>query len=120
MAKKFGQVLTPAQFALARRVEAAGLASISRIVKAFERSEASRINEWKVALAIHTLANRADHSSDALDAATDVLYNAIDPHDEDGLWDWLREGDYEVTDTLKSITDEWRDLVTLAMASEAE
>lgn len=47
MGKKFGQSLSEAQMKLARRFEAAGLTTISQAVKAFERGETSRLNEWK-------------------------------------------------------------------------
>lgn len=49
--KQFGAKLTPAQMALARRIEATGLASISQAVKAFERGDNERIATWKAALA---------------------------------------------------------------------
>lgn len=51
MAQKFSSKLSAAQFAFARRVETAGLASISQAVKAFERNETARIAEWTAALA---------------------------------------------------------------------
>lgn len=50
MAKKFAASLTNAQYAEAKKFEAAGLTSLSQAVKAFERGETSRINEWRVAL----------------------------------------------------------------------
>ena len=50
MARKFAATLTPAQFALARRFEAAELCSISQAVKAFERGDDAQIAEWKAAL----------------------------------------------------------------------
>ena len=43
--------LTDAQFKLARKFEAAGLTTISQAVKAFERGENERIDEWKKQLA---------------------------------------------------------------------
>jgi len=48
---KFGKSLSNAQIALARRIEAAGLTTYSQAVKAFERGETTRINEWKRQLA---------------------------------------------------------------------
>lgn len=51
MAKQFGSKLTDAQFALARAFEAAGLTTISQAVKAFERRDNARIEEWKRQLA---------------------------------------------------------------------
>ncbi len=44
---KFGQGVTNAQVALARKFEAAGLTSYSQAIKAFQRGEESRIAEWK-------------------------------------------------------------------------
>ena len=44
---KFGKTLTPAQMALARKFEAAGITSISQAVKAFERREDEKIEAWK-------------------------------------------------------------------------
>ena len=49
--KKFAASLSNAEYAEARKFEAAGLASISQAVKAFERGETSRINEWRRQLA---------------------------------------------------------------------
>lgn len=49
--KKFGSGLTGAQMRFAREIEAAGLASISQAVKAFERGEVEKIEAWKLALA---------------------------------------------------------------------
>jgi hypothetical protein len=49
--KKFAAKLTNAQYAEARKFEAAGLTSISQAVKAFERGETSRIAEWRKQLA---------------------------------------------------------------------
>jgi hypothetical protein len=51
MSKKFGSTLTDAQFSLARAFEAAGLTTISQAVKAFERRDNARIEEWKRQLA---------------------------------------------------------------------
>lgn len=51
MAKKFAATLSNAQYREARAFEAAGLTSISQAVKAFERGETSRINEWRKQLA---------------------------------------------------------------------
>jgi hypothetical protein len=51
MAGKFASKLTNAQYAEARKFESAGLTSISQAVKAFERGETSRINEWRKQLA---------------------------------------------------------------------
>lgn len=47
MAKKFGASLSKAQFDFARKVERAGLASISQAVKAIERGNTEQIEEWK-------------------------------------------------------------------------
>lgn len=44
---KFAKGLTGGQMALARKVEAAGLATFSQAVKAFERKENSRIEAWQ-------------------------------------------------------------------------
>jgi hypothetical protein len=49
--KKFAASLNNAQMKEARAFEAAGLTSISQAVKAFERGETSRINEWRKLLA---------------------------------------------------------------------
>ena len=49
--KKFAASLSNAQYAEARKFEAAGLTSISQAVKAFERGETSRISEWRKQLA---------------------------------------------------------------------
>lgn len=49
--KKFGATLTDAQVRLARKIEAAGLASYSQAVKAFERGENDKIAAWKAELA---------------------------------------------------------------------
>ena len=43
--------ITNAQFALARKFEAAGLTTISQAVKAFERNETSKVKEWESQLA---------------------------------------------------------------------
>lgn len=51
MAKRFAAKLSNAQYDVARKIEAAGLASISQVVKAFERGEMARIAEWKRQLA---------------------------------------------------------------------
>ena len=47
----FAKNLTDAQFKLARRIEAAGLATLSQAVKAIERNETAKIETWKAALA---------------------------------------------------------------------
>ena len=47
----FAKNLTDAQFKLARRIEAAGLATLSQAVKAIERNETAKIEAWKAALA---------------------------------------------------------------------
>jgi len=49
--KKFGNKLSQGQMEMARAFEAARLTTISQAVKAFERGETSRINEWKRQLA---------------------------------------------------------------------
>lgn len=48
--KKFAASLSNAEFAECRKFEAAGLTTLSQAVKAFERGETSRINEWRAAL----------------------------------------------------------------------
>lgn len=48
--KKFGASLSNEEMRLARKIEAAGLASISQIVKAMERGEEDKIAAWKAAL----------------------------------------------------------------------
>jgi hypothetical protein len=48
--KKFASTLSNAEYAECRKFEAAGLASISQAVKAFERGETSRIDAWRTAL----------------------------------------------------------------------
>lgn len=48
--KKFASSLTNAEMAEARKFEAAGLTTISQAVKAFERGEIAKINEWRAAL----------------------------------------------------------------------
>jgi hypothetical protein len=50
MAKKFAASLTSAEYAEARKFEAAGLTSISQAVKAFERGDVERIEAWRKAL----------------------------------------------------------------------
>jgi hypothetical protein len=49
--KKFAASLTNAQITFCRKVEAAGLASYSQAVKAFERGENDKIATWKAELA---------------------------------------------------------------------
>lgn len=49
--KRFGSTLSNAQMELARRFEKAGLTTYSQAVKAFERNEMGRIDEWKRQLA---------------------------------------------------------------------
>ena len=44
---KFASTLTDAQMKLARRFQAAGLATISQAVKAFENRNNTQINAWK-------------------------------------------------------------------------
>lgn len=51
MSKKFAATLTREQIEMARKFEAAGLTTYSQAVKAFERNESARINEWKRQLA---------------------------------------------------------------------
>jgi hypothetical protein len=48
--KKFAATLTSAQYAEAKRFEAAGLTTISQAVKAFERNNTAQLNEWRTAL----------------------------------------------------------------------
>lgn len=48
---RFGQGVSDAQAALARKFEAAGLTTYSQAIKAFQRREEARINEWKRQLA---------------------------------------------------------------------
>jgi len=43
----FGAPLSDAELRLARQVEAAGWASLSQAVKALERGETTKINEWR-------------------------------------------------------------------------
>ena len=45
--KKFAATLSNAQYALARRFEAAGLTTLSQAVKAFERRDNEMIEYWK-------------------------------------------------------------------------
>ena len=45
--KKFAATLSNAQYALARRFEAAGLTTLSQAVKAFERKDNEMIGYWK-------------------------------------------------------------------------
>ncbi len=51
MSKKFAVTLTKGQIEMARKFEAAGLTTYSQAVKAYERNESARINEWKRQLA---------------------------------------------------------------------
>jgi len=44
---RFASPLSHAEYKFARRVEAAGLASISQAVKAIERGETGRIAAWR-------------------------------------------------------------------------
>lgn len=48
--KKWAGTLCAADMAFARKVEAAGLASVSQVVKALERREHAKIAAWKDAL----------------------------------------------------------------------
>lgn len=50
MAERFADTLGAEQLARCRRIEAAGLASFSQAVTAFERGEAEQINDWNIAL----------------------------------------------------------------------
>lgn len=50
MAKKFGAGVTNSQMKLARQFEAAGLTTYSQAVKAFQRRENDKIEEWKLQL----------------------------------------------------------------------
>lgn len=52
MSKKFGSTLSNAQIALARKFEQAGLTTYSQAIKAFERGETVKINEWKKQLEV--------------------------------------------------------------------
>ena len=45
--KRFGSTLSNSQIQLARRIEAAGLTTYSQAVKAMERNETKRLEEWK-------------------------------------------------------------------------
>ena len=45
--KRFGSTLSNSQIQLARRIEAAGLTTYSQAVKAMERNETRRLEEWK-------------------------------------------------------------------------
>lgn len=47
---KFAAKLTRAELDFARQVEAAGLASISQVVKAIERDDDNKLNAWRIAL----------------------------------------------------------------------
>lgn len=47
MTKKFATSLSNQQYTLARTFEHAGLTTFSQAVKAFERGETARIDEWK-------------------------------------------------------------------------
>lgn len=55
--KKFAASLSDAQMKLARRMQDAGLDTISQIVKSFERHDDKRIAELKTKLAEHDAAN---------------------------------------------------------------
>lgn len=57
MAKKFAVGLSDAQMKLARRMQEAGLDTISQIVKSFERHDDARISELKEKLKAHDEAN---------------------------------------------------------------
>lgn len=48
--KKFAANLTPRQIEEARRFETAGLTTYSQAVKAFERKDWLRIEEWRTAI----------------------------------------------------------------------
>lgn len=58
--KKFAAKLTNAEYAEARKFEAAGLTSLSQAVKAFERGEKDRIAEWRKQLAAKTQEAKQD------------------------------------------------------------
>jgi len=51
---KFASTLTNAEYAECKRLEAAGLTSLSQAVKAFERDETAKIEAWRVALKAKT------------------------------------------------------------------
>lgn len=51
MAVKFAAKLSNEEIRFARRVEAAGLATISQAVKAIERDETEKLDAWRQALA---------------------------------------------------------------------
>lgn len=53
MAKKFGEGVSNSDMQLARRFEQAGLTTISQAVKALQRRENKRIEEWKRQLEAH-------------------------------------------------------------------
>lgn len=55
--KKFAASLSDSQMRLARRMQDAGLDTISQIVKAFERHNDAQIAKWKEQLAAHDAAN---------------------------------------------------------------
>lgn len=55
--RKFAASLSDAQMKLARRMQDAGLDTISQIVKSFERRDDARITELKTKLAEHDAVN---------------------------------------------------------------
>lgn len=55
--KKFAASLSDSQMKLARRMQDAGLDTISQIVKAFERHDDAQIAKWKEQLKAHDEAN---------------------------------------------------------------
>ena len=57
MAKKFAAGLSEAQMKLARRMQEAGLDTISQIVKSFERHDNERISQLKEQLKAYDAAN---------------------------------------------------------------
>jgi hypothetical protein len=51
MTQRFASKLSDQQMQFARKVESAGLASVSQAVKAIERGEVATIRDWQKALA---------------------------------------------------------------------
>ena len=72
---------------------------------------------WKPALKIMNTFNKLrkdTYSDEEREAAFDAVYHAVQPLIElgdDGLEDWLKEGDYDGTETAISLATEWDSFV---------
>jgi len=81
---KFGTGLSNAQMALARKIEAAGLASISQVVKAMERGETEKIAAWKLALEPAVIEESKD--APAIEQTPEAEDSAFIENEEPSAW----------------------------------